>query len=204
MRVVHFTQMAPNKSGMYESTKDQIKYERKQGLESGIIDPLVPEKAGVKDDWLEALHWEKAKQIGVWVIHAGLPPPLEEYLKQGDNKKKHVVVAILHGPVEHMLLKEYTAAMRGLYEDRSFTEVHINMIWNYDACVVINQHEYDISKLYDEHNRLHYIPNSIDLERVDRKASKWPYVQRPAIVVADYPRFEKTPAHIIFAMPRAV
>jgi len=202
MKVVHFCQIAPNHSGMYESTKDQIKYERQNGVESDIIDPFLEKNAGLKDGWLEAIHWEKAKEIKVWVIHAGMPPPLKEYWHK--NKEKHVVVAVLHGPVEHMLVKEYTAALRGIYDDRTFTEVHINMIWEYDACVVINQHEYDISKLYDENDRLHYIPNSIDLERIDQKAGDWPYVKRPAVVVADYPRFEKTPAHIIWAMPLVI
>ena len=202
MKVVHFTQMAPNMSGMYESTRDQIKYERQAGLDSDIIDPYLESNVGVKDGFLEAKSWEIAKEAEVWVIHAAFPPPLQEYMRDAKNRKKHVIVANMHGPVENMLFKEHSQAIFGKYEERSFTKVHIGMIWDYDACVVINQHEYDVSKLYDEHNRLHYIPNSLDLERIDREAGDWPYKKRPAIVVADVPRLEKNPAHMIWAMPK--
>lgn len=204
MKVVHFCQMAPHKSGMYESTKDQIKYERREGIESDIVDSMSALNTGRKDDWLETVSWEKAKDAEVWVIHSRIPPPLEEYIADEKNRKKHVILSNCHGPVEHMLLKEYGAAMLNNHDMRTFTETHINMVWGYDACVVINQHEYDVSILYDENDKLHYIPNSIDLERVDAKASDWPYVKRPAIVVADYPRFEKTPAHMIWAMPKVI
>jgi len=204
MNIVHFCQMAPNKSGMYESTKDQIKYERREGLESDLIDSMAHKNVGKRDDWLEAVSWKKAKDTEIWVIHASIPPPLLEYMQDEKNRRKHVIVANCHGPVEHMLLQEYSAALLHQHEYRGFTENHINLIWNYDACVVINQHEYNVSILYDENDRLHYIPNSIDLERVDQKASPWPYLNRPAIVVADYPRFEKTPAHMIWAMPKVI
>jgi glycosyltransferase involved in cell wall biosynthesis len=202
MKIVHFCQMAPNKSGMYESVKDQIKYERLAGAESDIIDPFSPKNVGLKDGLVEAKNWEIAKEAEVWVNHAGMPPPLQKYIENKKDREKHVIVANMHGPVEHMLFKECSASMLGNYENRPFTEIHINMIWIYDACVVINQHEYDISKLYDDNSRLHYIPNSIDLDRIDQEATDWPYVKRPAIVVADYPRFEKNPAHMIWAMPK--
>ena len=204
MKVVHFCQMAPNKSGMYESTKDQIKYERKEGLESDIVDAASNLNVGKKDGWLETVSWEKAKDTEIWVNHFGVPPPLLEYIKDKNNRKKHIIITNCHGPVEHMFLKEYGAMMLSNYDLKAFTDTHVNMVWNYDACVVINQHEYDVSILYDEHNKLHYIPNSIDLERVDSKASDWPYVKRPAIVVADYPRFEKTPVHMIWSMPKVI
>jgi hypothetical protein len=204
MKVIHFCQLAPNKSGMYESTKDQIKYERRLGLESDMVDPFVKENASEVDGWLECVDWEKAKEAEVWVVHAGIPPPLQEYLAVSGNKEKHVVVTNMHGPVEGMLFKECSSNMFGLHEDRSFTQIHIGWIWEHDACVVINQHEYDVSKLYDEHNHLHYIPNSLDLERIDPEATKWPYTNHPSVVVADCVRFEKNPAHMIWAMPRVV
>ena len=198
MRVVHFTSMSPGKSGMYESTKDQIKYELREGLDSQLVDALRPERAGRVDDWLEAAEWETALGADIWVVHQSLPPPLREHVK------KHIVVAIMHGPCEHMLLREF-AAIPNNPDVPAFSVQHVNSIWNNDACVVINKHEYEISKLYDEYDRLVYIPNSIDLERYDyEKTYEWKFVNHPAIISCDVPRIEKIPVHILFSMPKVI
>ena len=135
MKVVHFCQMAPNKSGMYESTKDQIKYERREGIESDIVDSMSALNTGRRDDWLDTVSWEKAKDAEIWVIHSHIPPPLEKYIADEKKRKKHVILSNCHGPVEHMLLKEYGAAMLNNHDMRTFTETHINMVWSHDACV---------------------------------------------------------------------
>ena len=207
MNVVHFTAFSPGKSGMYESTKDQIKYERREGLDSNLIDNLRSEDeyvGRIDDGWLETIQWRKALDAGVWVIHSGLPPPLKDYIIK--NRDKHVVISILHGPCETMILKEFSEMLRSEHEP-AFSVQHINSIWDYDACVVLNQHEYDISILYDEHDRLVYIPNSIDLERYEPASEKnlaWDYANRPAILSCDVPRLEKIPVHILFAMPKII
>jgi glycosyltransferase involved in cell wall biosynthesis len=59
-------------------------------------------------------------------------------------------------------------------------------------------------KLYDEYGRLHYIPNSIDLERYRADDFAWQYTHHPAILSCDVLRLEKLVAHIIWAMPRIV
>lgn len=202
MLVTHFTPMAPGKSGMYESTKDQIKYERREGLESELIDAVVPDGFDREDNWLKTVRWDKAYDADVWVVHSNLPPPLLDYIKKEENRKKHVIVTIMHGPVENMLLKEFAFNLKNIQEP-AFTITHINAIWDYDACVVLNQHEYDVSVLFDEYDRLVYIPNSIDLERYTN-SSKWEYQSRPAIISCDYPRLEKLPTHIIFSMPKVI
>ena len=205
MKVVHFAGFAPSKSGMYESTKDQIKYERREGLDSNFIDGIIPTGDGQKDDWLETINWREALNADIWVQHSLLPPPLEEYLlKSPKNRKKHTIVSIMHGPVENMLLKEWMLFIRNEKDEGAFTVTHVNAIWNYDACVVLNQHEYDISVLYDENDKLVYIPNSIDLERIDPNRPDWPYQNHPAIISCDSPRIEKVPVHIIFAMPEVL
>jgi glycosyltransferase involved in cell wall biosynthesis len=99
-----------------------------------------------------------------------------------------------------MLLKEWTTGRKNMAFD-----LHIQILWKYDATVTINQHEYDIMELYDEHDRLYYIPNSIDLERyADGTKVKWEYEHHPAILSCDVNRLEKLPAHIIWAMPGIV
>lgn len=202
MKVVHFTPMAPSKSGMYESTKDQIKYERREGLDSYLVDAVNHKAVGRVDDFIECIDWRKAMDTEVWVVHSNIPPPLMEYIKDDKNRKKHKLVTIMHGPVENMIFKEYAFMLKNIQEP-AFTVTHINAIWDYDACVVLNQHEYDISVLFDEHDRLAYIPNSIDLERLN-ETLKWNFNNHPAIISCDVPRLEKIPVHIIFAMPKII
>lgn len=197
MRVCHFANWAPRQSGMYESTKDQIKYERRAGLQSDFCDPHDKYKDGdptkIDDGWLTLISHDQAKEADVWVLHSYIP----ESVKSLFDKK--ITVAVLHGPNEHMLLKEWTTDRK---EDAF--NLHINIMWRYDATVAINQHEYDILRLYDEKRRLRYIPNSIDLERYmgDAPGPAWQYINHPAICSFDVPRLEKLPAHIIWSMPK--
>jgi len=176
-------------SGMYESVKDQIKYERKAGIESDFGNAYLenPPEDQV-DDWLRPITWDEAKKANVWVLHSKFPDGMKEYAK---NK---IRVAVIHGPTEHMCLKQW--AKQG-----GDINLHISLLWEMDASVFINQHEYDIMKLYDEKGgRCHYIPNSIDLERT-KGVHPWQYEHHPAIISCDTPRIEKLPLHIIWAMP---
>jgi len=195
LRVVHFTNWAPRQSGMFESTKDQIKYERRSGCESDLCLPQDEWKNGrdvIDDGWLTPIPWEKAKGADVFVLHFFIPEELKA-------SHKGIIVAVLHGPNEHMILKEWTTGRKV----DAFNS-HISILWAYDATVTINKHEYDIMKLYDEKDRLHYIPNSIDLERYQSEKYAWEYVNRPAICSFDVPRLEKLPMNLIWAMPKVV
>jgi glycosyltransferase involved in cell wall biosynthesis len=187
---------------MYESTRDQIKYERRSGLDSHLIDAVRPNGDGQVDRWLETLNWRKALDADVWVVHSGLPPPLQDYIQLPENRKKHIIVTIMHGPCENMLIKEWAQIMSDSKDERAFTITHINAIWFHDACVVLNKHEYDISTLFDEYDKLIYIPNSIDLERYPHDGLTWEFKNRPAVVSFDVPRYEKLPVHILFAMSK--
>ena len=197
MHVIHFTPWAPRRSGMFESVKDQIKYERRAGLKSDLCDPLK-EEGGEKhnlidDGWLTPSPWEIAKDADVWVMHYTIPEKLQPLFDQ------KVTVAVLHGPTEHCLMKEWTSDL----SNRSF-DSHIKCLWRYDATVVINQHEWDVMSLYDEKRRLHYIPNSIDLERAPQEGVRWEFKNRPAVCSFDVTRLEKLPVHLLWASSKIV
>ena len=189
MRIVHWGNWGPRVSGMYESIKDAIKYERREGLRSEFGNAYEAEpKDQIDDGWLSPITWEEAKQADIHVLHSRFPDALKTDIKR---KKR---IAVLHGPTEHMMFKEWTKGGGDL-------NLHINLLWEMDATVCINTHEYDIMKLYDEKvGRCHYIPNSIDLERFDN-VTPWEYEHHPAIISCDTPRIEKLPSHIIWAMP---
>jgi len=174
---------------MYESVKNQCKYERREGHRSECAISYEREPGpDRKDGWFTPISWDEAKKADVWVLHSNIPGELVE------DRKKKVSVAVLHGPTEHMIFKEWQK------EDKAFN-LHVSLLWKMDATVCINTHEYDIMKLYDEKvGRCRYIPNSIDLEelKLDRA---WEYDNHPAILCCDTPRVEKLPFHIIWAMP---
>lgn len=188
--ICHFSNWAPKKSGLYESVRDQIKYERREGHQSDMaVNHAEDEgKEPMTDGWLKSISWEEAKKADVWVMHSAIPEPLKAL------KKKKVCVAYLHGPTEHMLLKEWA-------KGGSSFNIHVNLLWEYDATVCLNTHEYDIMKFYDERGgRCRYIPNSIDLEKFE-DIHPWQFKHHPAILSCDTPRIEKLPFHIIWAMP---
>ena len=191
MKIVHFANWSPRQSGMYESVKEQIKYERREELSSEFVDVHHENPENRRDEWLSPVPWDSAKDADVWVMHSTIPEPLKPLFKD------KVTVAILHGPTEHMVLQEW--ASKG--KDTTFN-LHTTLLWSYDATVTINQHEYDIMKMYDEYGRLHYIPNSIDLETCPVEGFKWEYIHHPAIISCDVVRIEKLPNHIIWSMPR--
>jgi len=57
--------------------------------------------------------------------------------------------------------------------------------------------------LYDEKDRLHFVPNSIDLERYQNDdIYEWKFRHHPAILSCDTMRIEKLPAQIMWAMPK--
>lgn len=187
MRICHFANWGPRVSGMYESTKDQIKYERRAGHESDFVDAFEATPGAEKTDgWLTPITWEQAKGADIWVMHSKIPGEMQK------AKGKTKIVAILHGPTEHMVWKGW-ATKEDLFN------LHIGILWEYDATVCINVHEYDFMKLFDERiGRCHYIPNSVDLERFEN-ITPWQYDYHPAIISCDTPRLEKIPFHIIFA-----
>ena len=116
MKVAHFAIMSPAgspiKSGMYESTKDQIKYERKEGLNSIFIDAIMPDNTGLVDDWLKAEDYHDGFNADVWVVHSNLPSNYKERLKA--HRHEHKVVSIMHGPVENMVLKEWSFLIKDI------------------------------------------------------------------------------------------
>ena len=140
MFVVHWSNWGPRISGMYESCKDQVKYERREGIRSelAIHYEANPKPEHIDDGWLTPITWEEAQKADVWVLHSGFPEKLQEF------SKTRKTVGVLHGPTEHITFKEFAKVKGGSLN------THINLLWGMDATVCINTHEYDIMKLYDE------------------------------------------------------
>ncbi len=187
--ILHFSNWAPSKSGLYECTKDQVKMERKAGLNSQFAIYNTKDPVGYVDDWLTPVSWDFAEQADIFVIHRGLPAEISQKFP---NTKK---VIVLHGTSEYLLLDDIFSGG----EKQGFNS-HINYINNYDGASVVNQHDYDILKLYDYNDKLRMIHDAIDMERYNLNGYKYPYKNHPQILYCDSLRINKNPAHIIWAM----
>lgn len=195
MRIAHFCQLVnegnpTGTSGMYLVTKDMIKYERRAGHESELVDPYheIPD-AEHKDGWLIPKPWKWAVNAEVWVVHRALPGPLVKV------QKNHAMICPLHGPAMHMLQMEITSGGNSTNFNHN-----INMVWNYDRAVALCPNDYEIMRLFDQNNKLVYIQDAIDMEEHPLEGMTWEYSHHPAVVISDTVRETKFPAHILLAM----
>lgn len=193
MFIVHWCNWGPRVSGMYESVKNQCKYERREGYRSELAISYEEVPKEIRNDkGFVPISWAEAEKADIWVLHYSFPDKLKPL------SKEKVTVGVLHGPTEHMLLKDFA---KGSFDGMN---LHINLLWSLDATVCLNTHEYDVMKLYDEKGeRCRFIPNSIDLEEL-ADITPWEYDGRPAILSCDTVRIEKIPTHIIWSMPYIV
>jgi len=191
--VLHFSNYAPRKSGLYECTKDQIKYERKLGIDSqmAIYEREKPDENWIDDGWLKPVSWDCAEKADIFIVHRGFPKEVENKFP---NKKKIVVI---HGTSDYLVLDEVSSRA----ENTSFN-THVNLINRCDASIAVNTYDYEIYKLYDYHNKLTYIQDSIDFERFNLEGYKYPFMYHPQIIFCDSLRINKNPSHIIWAMKK--
>jgi len=191
-KITHWSNWAPRRSGLYECTRDQIFYERKQGIDSrlAITETENPPETMV-DDWLRPISWKETEDSILFVIHRGLPKELE------DLKKPNIM--IIHGNVEFLVLEEIFS-----HAEKQAINTHVNLISGCNASVSVNRHDYDIYKLYDPKDKLTIIHDAIDIERYTAEGNQYPYFHHPQILWADSLRPTKFPMHIIWAMNEIV
>lgn len=193
LRILHFSNFAPRKSGLYECTKDQIKYERKLGLDSQMAIYEIENPKDLQDDWLKPVPWDWAKNADIFVIHRGLPTKVQNLFP--DTKR----VVVLHGTSEFLILEDIISEA----ETQNFNS-HINFINRNHATTIVNEHDYDILKLYDYNDKLSLITDAIDMEEYNLEGYKYPYKNHPQILFCDSLRINKHPAHIIWAMEHII
>jgi len=193
IRILHFSNFAPNRSGLYACTRDQIKYERQMGIDSQMAVYENEEALNLKDDWLTPVSWDWAKNADIFVVHRGLPPKVQKLFP---NTKR---IVVLHGTTEYLILEDIFSKA----EQQNFNS-HINFINRNDATTIVNQHDYDILKLYDYNDKLHLINDAVDMEKYNLKGYKYPYKNHPQILYCDSLRINKHPAHIIWAMEHII
>lgn len=195
MKILHFSNWAPRRSGLFEAVKDQIKFERKLGIDSqmALFETENPDKNLLDDNWLSPISWNECENADIYVIHRGLPQKFDT----PENKKK--VITVIHGTVEYLMLEE-------IISDANKTpfNTHINLIKDCAASVAVNPHDYDIYKLYDANDKLSMIHDAIDTERFTIDGYSHEFLNHPQILFCDSLRVNKHPAHAIWCMDEVV
>lgn len=192
MKIIHFSNWAINRSGLCNCTLEQVKYERKYGIDSqiSISETEVPTDDMIYED-IKPLIWDECKDADIFHIHRGLPAKLYSLKKP--------TITTIHGTVEFLMLDElFTNA-----ESTPFN-THINLIRDSNATVSVNQHDYDIYKLYDTGDKVIMIHDAIDVEKYTIEGYQHPFKHHPQILFCDSLRINKHPAHIIWAMTEIV
>jgi len=196
MKILHFANWAPSRSGLYEAVKDQIKYQRENGIDSqlAIYETENPRKDLIDDGWLKPVSWDWAKNANIFVIHRGLP----EKVKKLFPKTKKIMV--IHGTSDFLMLDEVINKA-----DKTPFNTHINLINQMDMSVAVNQHDFDVYKLYDySGKKLRLIHDAIDMSRFSIDGDTYRYNNHPQIIWADSLRINKNPSTIIWAMADVV
>ena len=192
LRIIHFVNWAINRSGLFMCAAEQVKYERKHGINSEIS---IFETEFPKDNYIyegiKAISWEQTKDADLFVMHRGIPAPLEELKKP--------TICVIHGTVEFLMLEEIFS-----HADKTPMNTHINMLKVYDACVTVNEHDRQIYALYEPENKLVLINDSIDTEKYTISGHQYPFTHHPQILWADSLRINKNPAAAIWAMDKVV
>ena len=144
------------------------------------------------DEGFRPITWDESKNADLFVIHRGIPVKIEK-----ECPKKTIVV--IHGTVEFMMLEDVAS-----HAEKSGFNSHINLIKDCDASVAVNQHDYDIYKLYDPSDKLTMIHDAIDTERYTLDGYCHPFNNRPQILYCDSLRPNKHPAHAFWSMAEVV
>jgi glycosyltransferase involved in cell wall biosynthesis len=194
--VAHWSLWAPGRSGLFHAVIDQVKYERRVGLDARFIhcDIRDPDPTRFTEEGITALGWASAMDCDIWVLHRSIPNELMSTLP----KKKSI--AVLHGTSEIMVLHEIESGGR----DDKFN-MHVDFLNQFNRIVTITESDTQIMKLYENgRNKVVYIGDAIDLEKYTIEGHAWEFKYRPAIISTTNVRVNKNPAPLFWAMPEII
>lgn len=205
MKVAHFSLFAPHRSGLFSYVIDQIKYERRLGIESIFIHSDIenpdPNRFTYRDDSLDrevvARPWSEALDAEVIILHRSIPWKLNDLIA----KKKSI--AILHGTSEILMLHEVESS-----GSNDKFNMHVQFMDTFKKVVTITKSDTDIMKLYEDNdqrkNKIVYIPDAIDMEYYSLEGFEFPYRYRPSIISTTNVRINKVPSFTVWAMPEII
>jgi len=199
MKVAHFAQFTPNRSGMYETVRDLIFAERMFGIDAQFIDCKGNEeqgqdcsRVGLYEGNLVSVSPEWSYDADILVRHSLAPEPI---MRIGIP-----VVMCLHGRPEYSYVLEHAKKSPVL---SIMTKGEANP--QYKAFISFWKEHKQVWDIIVPGKKTYYVPAIVDLDKYNPEGKKFNFGDfsgKPNIVVADIWREDITPFNVIFAVAR--
>lgn len=190
LQICHWTNFAPNKSGLYETVKELIKYENRiDGVLAGMVDPAKREGGQQDPDGLttQSVDWG-VKDCNLHMIH---------YTETKDTINLSPRIFMTHGTVEACLESEMTPQGE---VGQSFSSC-MQRIANCEATISFNKRaKYYWSQFDPTNEKVHCVTKGIDLEKYKPMGTRRNFDGTPKIGYAETWRAIKHPLHLLFGI----
>jgi len=196
MKIAHFAQFTPNRSGMYGTVRDLILAERQQGIDAQFVDYIPAEKGrqehsrvNLHDGEIVTVSPDWADTADILVRHSMIPEII--------SRLGVPMVMCLHGRPEYCMLMEY-------FGRSPIIEIVTKGAANprYVSFVTFWNEHIPIWKTLLPEREIRYVPALVDLESYNPEGDKFNFGDKggsPNIVIADMWREDSTPFNTIFA-----
>lgn len=195
MKVAHFAEFAPHRTGLYATARDLIMAERSIGIDAALVDIRIiagriqKERKNLADGDLKIETWDWAKEADLLVHHTNIPDPIK-------SMGIPIVLAI-HGRPESTFLLEH----RRITSVYGLTTEH-GRDPRYRAFITFWQEYMFHLGLQVPKDKLFCIPAPVDLTHYIPKGEKHTFEGSPSILIVDMWRHDVTPFNIIMAATR--
>jgi len=199
MRVAHFAQFTPNRSGMYETVRDMIFAERMYGIDAQFIDCKGNSeqgqdccRVGLHDKDLVSVSPEWSYNADILMRHSLAPDPI---IRIGIP-----VIMCLHGRPEYSYILEHNKKSPVL---TIMSNAEANP--RYRAFISFWQEHKPFWDIIAGQKKTYYIPAPVDLIKYNPKGLTFNFGDlsgSPNIIIADIWREDITPFNTIFAVAR--
>ncbi len=159
MKIAHFCYVGPNKSGMYETTRELCSAELEAGYDSCLIDTSwypdgEPSTTAARDRGVDIKPLKWSENADLHVLHSVIPQEVFG---------KAPVICMLHGAPEYVFYSEVFGHEKGdrgfstllLYAQNKSPKVHFVTLW---------ERHVEVWKTYLGDN-VSYVPSCVDLEK---------------------------------------
>lgn len=194
MKVAHLAEFAPNRSGLYGTTRDMVMAERLVGIDAVFVDSSIVKnkvicRPNLKDGDLPIKDVEWAMKADILVHHSTVHTELQ--------KLGIPIVLVMHGRPESAFVMEHRrlATIFGLpmaHEKNSDYKAFVSLWKQY-----MFHHELQIPK-----EKLFYVPALVDLAKHSPMGKHHEFPGEPSLLIADMWRQDVTPFNVIMAAAR--
>jgi FkbM family methyltransferase len=194
MKVAHFAEFGPHKSGLYGTTRDLIMAERSVGIDAALVDVQVKNgktcsRKGLTDGDLKIVSPNWAINADILVHHSAIHPELK--------KLGIPIVLAIHGRPESTFLLEH----RRINAVYGLTATH-GKDPRYKAFFTFWKPYMFHLGLQLPKDKLFYVPAMVDLNEYSTKGPTHTFAGSPSILIVDKWRQDVTPFNVIMAAVR--